>query len=173
MAGRKRTRAAARASVQDSPTEAEQLRRKPKPTRKRKVSDLDHFTSAKQEAGTSPTKTKVPKLNPTQPGKTGYTGPYPQHLRPTPAECQVGESEAMVEVGAHTLRTYGFRSIFSQAARDGLAALHGDPKRAALGEEKFELAEQAANSETQTAKKESWQRSVLDSLVRLQHLIAQ
>lgn len=46
-----------------------------------------------------------------------------------------------------------------------MAALHGDPKRAALGEEKFELAEQQANAAAQAPKKESWQRTVLDSLV--------
>lgn len=55
--------------------------------------------------------------------------------------------------------------VCRQAARDGLAALHGDPKRAALGEEKFELAKQEASSDTQARKKESWQKSVLDSLV--------
>ena len=52
-----------------------------------------------------------------------------------------------------------------QAARDGLAALHGDPKRAALGEEKFDLAKQEASNNIQAPKKESWQKSVLDSLV--------
>ena len=49
-----------------------------------------------------------------------------------------------------------------QAARDGLAALHGDPKRAALGEEKFEAAE---GQEAAKSQKESWQKTVLDSLV--------
>jgi len=52
-------------------------------------------------------------------------------------------------------------------ARDGLAALHGDPKRAALGEEKFELAEGQAAADKQAPKKESWQKTVLDSLVSL------
>ena len=46
-----------------------------------------------------------------------------------------------------------------------MAALHGDPKRAALGEEKFELAEGQAAADQQTTKKETWQRTVLDSLV--------
>lgn len=50
-------------------------------------------------------------------------------------------------------------------ARDGLAELHGDPKRAALGEEKFELAEGQAAANNQTSNKESWQKTVLDSLV--------
>ena len=52
-----------------------------------------------------------------------------------------------------------------QVARDGLAALHGDPKRAALGEEKFELAEGQAAADKQASNKESWQKTVLDSLV--------
>lgn len=50
-------------------------------------------------------------------------------------------------------------------ARDGLAELHGDPKRAALGEEKFELAEGQAAADKQAPNKESWQKTVLDSLV--------
>ncbi len=53
----------------------------------------------------------------------------------------------------------------TQVARDGLAALHGDPKRAALGEEKFELAEGQAAADKQASNKESWQKTVLDSLV--------
>ena len=53
--------------------------------------------------------------------------------------------------------------------RDSLAALHGDPKRAALGEEKFELAQDAA-TEGKKLEKESWQRTVLDALVRLPHV---
>lgn len=55
-------------------------------------------------------------------------------------------------------------------ARDGLAALHGDPKRAALGEEKFELAEGQAAADKQASNKESWQKTVLDSLVGQQQL---
>ncbi|KAL0031959.1 hypothetical protein WJX79_008948 [Trebouxia sp. C0005] len=83
------------------------------------------------------TRTKAPETS--TGGSDGYSGPYPQHKRPTPEECQV--------------------------ARDGLAELHGDPKRAALGEEKFELAEGQAAANNQTSNKESWQKTVLDSLV--------
>ncbi|KAL0023848.1 hypothetical protein WJX77_011324 [Trebouxia sp. C0004] len=110
------------------------------PTKKRKHSDLDQVTSDSEVEPRSPTSTFVkgdPKLSTSE--SDGYSGPYPQHKRPTSEECQV--------------------------ARDGLAALHGDPKRAALGEEKFELAEGQAAADKQAPNKESWQKTVLDSLV--------
>lgn len=106
-------------------------------TNKRKRSDLD------QESSGSEANPHLLKASPQyiKDGNAGseYSGPYPQHVRPTSQECQI--------------------------ARDGLAALHGDPKHAALGEEKFELAEAQAAADKQAPKKESWQKTVLDSLV--------
>ncbi|DBB08986.1 TPA: hypothetical protein ACH3X3_007617 [Trebouxia sp. C0006] len=112
-------------------------------TKKRKHSDLDQVTSDSEVELRSPTSKFVEEDKKIRTGGSdGYSGPYPQHSRPTPEECQA-----------------------SQVARDGLAALHGDPKRAALGEEKFELAEGQAAADKQASNKESWQKTVLDSLV--------
>ncbi|KAL3132995.1 hypothetical protein ABBQ38_006904 [Trebouxia sp. C0009 RCD-2024] len=87
-----------------------------KTTKKRKAThDPDQSNS---ETNASPQSLKGSKPAVQQDSTNDYSGPYPQLVRPTAQECQ--------------------------AARDGLAALHGSPKRAALGEEKFELAKQQA-----------------------------
>lgn len=102
----------------------------------RKRDDQDQQETSDSEKKVRTPKTVKRQKNATPVESDGYCGPYPQHLRPTAQECQ--------------------------AARDGLAALHGDPKRAALGEEKFEAAE---GQEAAKSQKESWQKTVLDSLV--------
>ncbi|KAA6427372.1 MAG: endonuclease III-like [Trebouxia sp. A1-2] len=117
-------------------------------TKKRKHSDLDQVTSDSETEPRLPTSNVVQEAPETSTGGSdGYSGPYPQHKRPTPEECQASQSYEQ------------------PVARDGLAELHGDPKRAALGEEKFELAEGQAAANNQTSNKESWQKTVLDSLV--------
>ncbi|KAK9814172.1 hypothetical protein WJX72_001606 [[Myrmecia] bisecta] len=73
-------------------------------------------------------------MNRTQAGAATLGGPFPNHVRPYPEECQ--------------------------AARDGLAALHGEPSRWQLGETHWE----AGEGEGCDAK--PLQASVLDSLVR-------
>ena len=168
-ATRTKTAAAANASKVTVPRQVGQKVQ----TKKRKHSDLDQVTPDSEVEPRSPT-SKFAKGDPktSTSGSDGYSGPYPQHKRPTPEECQASQSyEQSVQGGRRGdefIQQHEMLTCFPlvlQVARDGLAALHGDPKRAALGEEKFELAEGQAAADKQAPNKASWQKTVLDSLV--------
>lgn len=62
-------------------------------TKKRKHSDLDQVTSDSETEPRLPTSNVVQEAPETSTGGSdGYSGPYPQHKRPTPEECQASQS---------------------------------------------------------------------------------
>ncbi len=168
---RTRSAAAANASNVSAPRKVGQKVQ----AKKRKHADLDQVTSDSDTEPRLPTSKVLQEAPKTSTGGSdGYSGPYPQHKRPTPEECQAsqGHEQSVPGVGREAMRLFSSMHnmltcfpLVLQVARDGLAALHGDPKRAALGEEKFELAEGQAAADKQAPNKESWQKTVLDSLV--------
>ena len=98
-----------------------------------------------------------------------YTGPFPHLQRPTPAECRVHRFQCIYFGCQRATRSINACMMWQcmesntpcagrvQAARDALAALHGEPRRAQLGENKHAAAD---SLHTHT------QQTVLDSLVR-------
>jgi len=88
-ATRTKTAAAANASKVTVPRQVGQKVQ----TKKRKHSDLDQVTPDSEVEPRSPTSKFVkgdPKTSTS--GSDGYSGPYPQHKRPTPEECQASQS---------------------------------------------------------------------------------
>ena len=82
---RTRGTAAANASNVSAPREVGQKVQ----TKKRKHSDLDQVTPASETEPRLPTSKAVQEApKPGTGGSDGYSGPYPQHNRPTPEECQ-------------------------------------------------------------------------------------
>ncbi len=84
-------------------------------TKKRKHSDLDQVTSDSEVELRSPTSKFVEEDKKIRTGGSdGYSGPYPQHSRPTPEECQAsqvhGQSVPGVGRGAEVIQQHARRS---------------------------------------------------------------
>ncbi len=80
-------------------------------TKKRKHSDLDQVTSDSEVELRSPTSKVVEQDQKSRTGGSdGYSGPYPQHNRPTPEECQAsqvhGQSVPGVGRGAEVVQQH-------------------------------------------------------------------
>ncbi len=80
-------------------------------TKKRKHSDLDQVTSDSEVELRSPTSKFVEEDKEIRTGGSdGYSGPYPQHSRPTPEECQAsqvhGQSVPGVGRGAEVIQQH-------------------------------------------------------------------
>ena len=80
-------------------------------TKKRKYSDLDQVTSDSEVERRSPTSKFIEEDQKVRTGDSdGYSGPYPQHNRPTPEECQAsqvhGQSVPGVGRGAEVVQQH-------------------------------------------------------------------